>query len=141
MVTSDAGLLAYRELDALGLSTMAGKTLADARTGRNGRHALVGLLRQSLFDQRQREALDCHAFTSNRQEECARMPGKMARSAPLTTVRAARCAGGRPHLAAVLQERRKYANIHARSGVRGIPVHSRQSSSYWDCQLRSAPSR
>jgi hypothetical protein len=28
---------------------MAGETLADARTGRNGRHALVGLLRQSVF--------------------------------------------------------------------------------------------
>src|SRR4029077_3993203 len=30
----------------------------------------------------QREALDCHAFTSNRREECAQMPGKIARSAP-----------------------------------------------------------
>jgi Transposase DDE domain group 1 len=50
VVTFDAGLLAYRELDdALGLSTMAGETLADARTGKNERHALIGLLRQSVF--------------------------------------------------------------------------------------------
>ena len=50
VVTFDAGLLAYRELDdVLGLSAAAGETLADARTGKNGRHALVGLLRQSVF--------------------------------------------------------------------------------------------
>jgi hypothetical protein len=50
VVTSDAGLLAYRELDdALGLSVIAGEALADARTGKNGRHALVGMLRQSVF--------------------------------------------------------------------------------------------
>src|SRR5271156_2953284 len=50
VVTTDAGLLAYRELDdALGLSTMAGEVLADDRTGKNGRHALVGMLRQSVF--------------------------------------------------------------------------------------------
>jgi hypothetical protein len=50
VVTSDAGLLAHRELDdALGLTTVAGEMLADARTGRNGRHALVGLFRQSVF--------------------------------------------------------------------------------------------
>ena len=50
VITCDAGLLAYRELDAaLGLTVRAGEVLADARTGKNCRHALVGLLRQSLF--------------------------------------------------------------------------------------------
>ncbi len=39
-----------RELnDALGLSAMASERLADARTGKNGHHALVGMLRQAGF--------------------------------------------------------------------------------------------
>jgi hypothetical protein len=50
MITSDAGLLGYRELDeTVGLTGMAAEVLADARTGKNGRHVLVGLLRQSVF--------------------------------------------------------------------------------------------
>ena len=49
-VTSDAGLLAYRELgDALGLTPLAGDVLADSRTGKNGWHGVVGLLRQSVY--------------------------------------------------------------------------------------------
>src|ERR1700720_4378964 len=47
-ITSDAGLLAYRELDdTLHLTDTGAETLADARTGKNGRHRLAGLLRQS----------------------------------------------------------------------------------------------
>jgi hypothetical protein len=49
-ITSDAGLLPYRELDdTLGLTETGANTLADARTGKNGRHRLAGLLRQSVF--------------------------------------------------------------------------------------------
>src|SRR5689334_3015131 len=49
-ITSDAGLLAYRELDdALQLIDTAANTLADARTGKNSRHRLAGLLRQAVF--------------------------------------------------------------------------------------------
>ena len=49
-VTSDAGLLPYRELDdAVGLSEIAGDVLTDTRRGKNGRHGLVGQFRQSVF--------------------------------------------------------------------------------------------
>ena len=49
-VTSDAGLLPFRELDdVLGLMVIAGKNLPDGRTGRNGRHDPIGMLRQSVF--------------------------------------------------------------------------------------------
>ena len=49
-VTSDAGLLAYRELDEpLGLTATAGKRLEDPRTGRNTRHALLTLIRPSIY--------------------------------------------------------------------------------------------
>ncbi len=41
-ITSDAGLLAYRELDdALGLSDLAGVVLSKCRRGRNTRHMLT----------------------------------------------------------------------------------------------------
>lgn len=49
-VTTDAGLLAVRELDeALGLTVDAGERLLDSRTGRNTRHDHAGLLRQSVY--------------------------------------------------------------------------------------------
>ncbi|RJP34020.1 MAG: IS1380 family transposase [Actinobacteria bacterium] len=48
-VTTDAGLLAVRELDeALGLTEMAAVMIEDARTGRNIRHQMTDLLRQSV---------------------------------------------------------------------------------------------
>ena len=50
VITSDGGLLACRELDdTMCLTEMGADVLADARTGKNGRHLLGGLPRQSVF--------------------------------------------------------------------------------------------
>ena len=49
-ITSDAGLLAHRELDEkLGLMEMAGQFLTEQRSGRNVQHHLVPLVRQSVY--------------------------------------------------------------------------------------------
>ena len=49
-ITSDAGLLACRELDdALGLTETANECLQESRGGRNVQHRLVDLLRQSVY--------------------------------------------------------------------------------------------
>jgi hypothetical protein len=49
-LTTDAGLLAVRELDeALRLTDQTGELLSDSRTGKDTKHDLAGLLRQSVY--------------------------------------------------------------------------------------------
>lgn len=49
-ITTDAGLLAYRELDeTLGLTTLGADVLTDSRQGSKKQHGLLPLLRQSIY--------------------------------------------------------------------------------------------
>ena len=49
-ITTDAGLLAYRELDeTLGLTALGADLLTDSRLGSNKQHGLLPLLRQSIY--------------------------------------------------------------------------------------------
>ena len=47
-ITSDAGLVAYRELDEALELTQMGRVFRDSRRGKNTQHELIGLLRQSV---------------------------------------------------------------------------------------------
>ena len=49
-ITSDGGLLAYRELDdTFGLTAIAALRLAEGRRGKNIHYRLLGLLRQAVY--------------------------------------------------------------------------------------------
>jgi hypothetical protein len=118
---------------------MAGETLADARTGKNERHPLIGLPRQSVFgrlagyedvndaerlrhDPAMRRILGGKAAQGRAASSSQiQMPGKMTKS-PSTTIPTTPGTGSRPQLASILREGRKSANIHLSSGVIwGIP--------------------
>src|SRR5262249_7014523 len=148
VVTSDAGLLAYRELDdALGLSAMASDVLADARTGKNGRHALAGLFRQSVFG-RLAGYEDVNDDERLRHHHALRWiaRGKAAQRTAASPTRMGRCAtqwlAATENLSALADLSGQWIDlVHARRPPRGIvldmdssvsPTHGGQENSVWN---------
>jgi hypothetical protein len=148
VVTSDAGLLAYRELDdALRLTAMAGELLADVRTGKNGRHDLIGMLRQAVFgrlagyeDVNDAERLRCDPAMrwivgGKAAHGCAASPSQMGRFETQWL------AAPENHSALADLSGQWIDLVHGRRPPRGIvldmdssvsPTHGEQESSVWN---------
>jgi hypothetical protein len=148
VVTSDAGLIAYWELDdALGLSAIAGDVLADARTGKNGRYALVGMFRQSLFG-RLAGYEDVNDAERLRHDPAMRWigGGKAARGCAASPSQMGRfetrwLTAGKNLLALTDLSGQWIDRVHARRPPRGIlldmdssvsPTHGEQENSVWN---------
>src|SRR3982074_3118368 len=144
VVTSDAGLRPYRELDyVLGLTVIAGNSLADARTGKNGRHALVGLLRQSVFSR-----LAGYEDVNERHDPAMRwiVGGKAAQGSAASPSQMGRfeaqwLAADKNLLALADLSGQWIDRVHARRPPRGIlldmdssvsPTHGEQEMSVWN---------
>ena len=94
--TTDAGLLAYRELDeVIGLTEMGADVLTDSRQGSNKQHQFVPLLRQSIYSR-----LTGYADVNDAERLCVdptlrRVVGGRLHCRRSTRVRAARWGGSR----------------------------------------------
>src|SRR5271169_771314 len=148
VVTSDAGLLAYRELDdAMGLTVLVGETLADARTGKKGRHALVGMLWQAVFG-RLAGYEDVNDADRLRHDPAMRwiVGGRAASGAAASPSQMGRfetkwLAAGKNLLALAELAGQWIDRVHARRPPRGIllnmdssvsPTHGEQENSAWN---------
>jgi len=113
-VTSDAGPLAYRELDeALGLTATAGKRLEDSRIGRNTRHALLPLTRQSIYSRLALPKCVRQWSLTTLKEKLVKIGAKVTRHAKYVTFQMAEVSVPRQLFASILERIGRLENLPA----------------------------
>jgi hypothetical protein len=120
---SDIGISTYPESSEAVMAHRAGESESDDVALQMAEVAIPQQMIQEILrliaellpsrHPRQRDRRKGHAFKKNRRKECVQMPEKMVRSDTRPPCGLPKGAGSDPHLATVLQEGPKSANIHA----------------------------
>jgi hypothetical protein len=135
-VTTDAGLLSYRELDeALGLTEMGEELLPDLRLGGNKQHRLVRRMLLPVIERYRHLAIPkflrgdaafatpalCRLLEKEGHRYAIRVKAK--KSAPALDARGARCYNSRPHQPGSSSGSPQMGNIGFGSSITGTGVY------------------
>ena len=104
MITSDAGLLAFRELDeAFRLTEQGSTVLSDPRQGKNTQHTMLAMLRQGVYGRLALRRSVKHWTLTTLREKLIKIGAKVVRHSKYVTFQMAEVAVPRDLFARILE--------------------------------------